>query len=309
MSKEPAQRISGIIPPMFTPLTENFNLDVKGTEKLVNHLIAGGVHGIFILGSTGEASSLSYAVRKDLIARTCEFVADRIPVMVGITDTSFAESVTLAKVAESSGATAVVAAPPFYFNLSQQELLEYYIDLADNVPLPLLLYNMPSLTKVYIELETVIALSAHPKIIGLKDSSADMVYFQSLIYATKSENFALLVGPEEITAEAILMGGHGGVNGGANLFPRLYVKMYEAAVQNDLKQIRYLQTQIMEVGFMLYRLGNYGSSYLKGIKGAAQVLGICEKYVAPPFKPFLEREMAKVAENLKVINRHLEEIL
>lgn len=117
------------------------------------------------------------------------------------------------------GADALVAAPPYYFAPGQAELIQYYNDLANQLPLPLFLYNMPSHVKVMIEPETVLALSENPNIIGLKDSSANGVYFQKLIYLLRNKpEFTLLCGPEEMTAEVILMGGHGGVNGGANLF-------------------------------------------------------------------------------------------
>ena len=81
--------LRGIIPPVITPLLDNNTLDVKGLEKMVEHLISGGVHGLFILGTTGEAPSLSYKLRKEFIKKTCELVNHRVPVMVGITDTSF----------------------------------------------------------------------------------------------------------------------------------------------------------------------------------------------------------------------------
>ncbi|MEY4431965.1 MAG: hypothetical protein RLZZ44_95, partial [Bacteroidota bacterium] len=168
------QVVRGIIPPMVTPLlSDNVSLDSNGVKQLVEHLIAGRVHGIFILGTTGESTSLSYATRKQLIVETCKIVNNRIPVFVGITDTSIEESVQLADVAKSSGAAAVVAAPPYYYGLGQEELFQYYWKLADQLSLPLFLYNMPSHTKINIDVKTVVRLSEHSNIIGLKDSSAN----------------------------------------------------------------------------------------------------------------------------------------
>ena len=116
---------------------------------------------------------------------------------------------------------AVVAAAPYYFAPSQQELIEYYTALADALPLPLFLYNMPSHVKVFLEPATVKTLAEHPNIVGLKDSSANMTYFQTLLYHLGDrEDFALYVGPEELTGESVVMGADGGVNGGANIFPR-----------------------------------------------------------------------------------------
>ena len=115
-------RLKGLIPPMVTPLIDNNTLDRDGTVRLVEHMIAGGVHGIFILGTTGEAQSLAYHLRYELTELVCSAVAGRVPVLVGVTDTSLEESLRLAHKAAECGAAAVVAAPPYYFAPSQTEL-------------------------------------------------------------------------------------------------------------------------------------------------------------------------------------------
>lgn len=305
------QVIKGIIPPMVTPLlSDNVSLDINGVKKLVEHLIAGGVHGIFILGTTGESTSLSYATRRQLIIETCTVVNNRVPVFVGITDTAIEESVQLADVSKASGAAAVVAAPPYYYGLGQEELFKYYWKLADQLSLPLFLYNMPSHTKINIDAKTVVRLSEHDNIIGLKDSSANAVYFQSLIHLLKSKSqFSLLVGPEEITAEIVLMGGYGGVNGGANMFPKLYVELYNAALARDFDRIAVLQHLVMEISTKIYTLGSYGSSYLKGVKGALSALGIIESNLAMPFNAFEEKEMLQVITNVKSIQESIQKVV
>lgn len=300
---------SGIIPPMVTPLlTDNLTLDLEGVKHLVEHLVLGGVHGIFILGTTGESTSLSYSTREKLIVESCKAVNGKVPVFVGITDTSIEESIHLAKIAEKEGAAAVVATPPYYYGLGQEELFKYYWGLADQVSLPLFLYNMPSHTKINIDVKTVVRLAEHPNIIGLKDSSANAVYFQSLCYLLKT-NFTLLVGPEEITAQTVMTGGHGGVNGGANLFPKLYVALYNAAVARDFVRIEELQNLVMEISTKIYTVGSYGSSYLKGLKGALSALGIVKGNIAPPFTSFDEKEMTKVIDNIKEIEIKVGKVL
>lgn len=301
--------LNGIIPPMLTPLQSNLDLDPKGVKNLIKRMMDGGVHGLFILGTTGESTGLSYRTRHDLIKQACEYVNRRVPLLVGITDTSCEESLKLAMLAYELGADAVVAAPPYYYPLGQEELFEYYSDLADNSKLPLFLYNMPSTTKIDINVDTVVRLSKHPNIIGLKDSSANTVYFQALRHAINREDFSLFVGPEEILAETVLLGGNGGVNGGANLFPKLYVQMYEAAMTKDHLRIEVLQNYIMKITTLLYKVGKYNSSYLKGLKGAASVLGICNATMAPPLKPFLSKEMLQISKNLRLIESDLNQIL
>lgn len=303
--------VEGIIPPLVTPLlSDNLSLDLVGINNLIEHVIAGGVHGVFVLGTTGESTSLSYRTREQLINVSCNIVNGRIPVFVGITDTSIEESLQLASIAKKAGASYVVAAPPYYYGLGQEELYKYYWRLADSLPLPLFLYNMPSHTKINIDVKTVVRLSEHPNIVGLKDSSANTVYFQSLCYLLKSKpNFSLIVGPEEITAETILMGGNGGVNGGANMFPKLYVALYNAAISKDLARIETLQSLVLDITTSIYTLGSYGSSYLKGLKGALATLGIIQLHIAPPFSCFDKKEMKEVVKNIKRIKIKLTEFL
>lgn len=292
--------IQGIIPPMITPLSDMNSLDIPGLEKLIEHILSGGVQGLFILGTTGEAQSLSYELRHELIERVCRQVNQRVPVLVGISDTSLVESMHLAGKAYAEGASAVVSAPPYYYAPAQQELVDFYQGLAEALPLPLFLYNMPSHVKVKIDPATLKTIAEHPNVIGLKDSSADMVYFHSLIQVMKDKpDFSLLVGPEELTAEAVLLGADGGVNGGANMFPSLYVNMYRAAKSRDLDSVTELQQQIMYISNSIYKIGKYGSSYLKGVKCSCSLLGLCNDYMALPFQRFNAPERKRVQQILE----------
>lgn len=303
-------KLKGIIPPMVTPLIEDNRLDHDGTIRLTEHLIAGGVHALFLLGTTGEAQSLTYGLRYEFVDLVCRQTAGRLPVLVGITDTCMDESIRLARHAAESGAAGVVAAAPYYYAPSQQELVEYYTALADAVPLPLYLYNMPSHVKVFLEPNTVRQLAGHGNIAGIKDSSANMNYFQTLLYQLrKNEDFALYVGPEELTGECVLMGGDGGINGGANMFPSLYVAMYEAAQSEDVKRVRQLQKIIMQISTSFYNVGKYGSSYLKGVKCALSLLGICDDHIAYPYRKFLPGERDKIRIALDAITPIISESL
>ncbi len=292
--------LRGIIPPMVTPLKSRDQLDVAGLERLVEHILGGGVHGVFILGTTGEAPSLSHRLRCELIERTCEQVAGRIPVLVGITDTSFIESVNVAYRAKAAGADAVVLAPPYYFPAGQPELLEYLEHIAAELPLPLFLYNMPSMTKLMFEPETVRAAADLPGVVGLKDSSANMIYFHQLQTLLRDrQDFSLLIGPEQLLAETILMGGHGGVCGGANIAPSLYVDLYRAATEKDLAAVEYLHREVMQINETIYSVGKYMSSYLKGIKCALWYMDICDDFMAEPFHRFRTEERAIIEGHLK----------
>ena len=291
--------LSGIIPPLVTPLRARDELDVPGLERLLERVLDGGVQGVFLLGTTGEGPSLSYRLRRELIDRASRQVKGRVPVLVGITDTAFEESVNLARHAAEAGAAALVAAPPYYLPEGQPELLEYLDHLLPELPLPLFLYNMPALTKVSFELDTLRRVMEQPRIVGLKDSSGNMIYFHRAVGLLKARpDWTLLIGPEELLADAVLAGGHGGVSGGANLFPRLYVRLYEAARAGDVDRVRELHALVLRVSGSLYSVGRHSSSVIKGLKCALACLGVCDDFMAEPFHRFRAQEHARVQQQL-----------
>lgn len=295
--------LRGIVPPLVTPLLDNNTLDVDGLERLIEHVIAGGVHGIFILGTTGEAQSLSFNLRCEMIQQTANILKNRVPLLVGITDTSLSDSVKLADLAAECGAFAVVSAPPYYFATGQDELAEFYEQLIPQLKLPIYLYNMPSHTKVSFAPATVSRIAKNPKVLGFKDSSANGTYFQSVMYEMRNRpDFSIFVGPEEMMAEVVLMGAHGGVNGGANMFPKLYVDLYNAAVAIDIDKVRKLHAKVMQISSTIYTVGCYGSSYLKGVKTGLSVLGICNDFLAAPFNKFDEDHREKIRSAIENLN-------
>ena len=291
---------------MITPLRGRDELDVAGLERLIERIIGGGVSGLFILGTTGEGPSLGYRLRRELIQRACRQVDHRVPVLVGITDTAFVESVNVARAAAEFGADALVVAPPYYLPEAQPELQEYLDHLVPELPLPLYLYNMPALTKVHFELETVRRAMDESRIIGLKDSSGDLNYFKQAAELIKRRpDWSLLIGPEEKLFDSLQLGGHGGVSGGANLFPKLYVKVVEAHRTGDLARAQQLQKQIQRVSDSFYRIGKYSSSIIKGIKCALACLGVCDDFMAEPFRRFRADERVLVQRRLAEIEAEI----
>lgn len=302
--------LSGIIPPLVTPLTGRDTLDGTGLERVIEHVLAGGVHGLFILGTTGEGTSLSYRLRRELISATCQQVKRRVPVLVGITDTAFVESVNLAQHSAECGADAVVLAPPYYMPEGQPELREYLEHLLPELPLPLFLYNMPPLTKVPFELETVRWAMDQPRIAGMKDSSGIALYFNRVReLLPRRPDWSLLVGPEELLAESLLLGAHGGVSGGANVFPGLYVELCAAARRGDLERTRDLHQCVMQVSERLYHVGHHASAVIKGIKCALFCRGICGDFMAEPFHRFREPERKQIQLAVADLDKAIDRVL
>ncbi|MEP3480717.1 MAG: dihydrodipicolinate synthase family protein [Fuerstiella sp.] len=287
--------ISGIVPPLVTPLAARDQLDLPGLERLLNHVIDGGVSGIFILGTTGEAPSLSYRLRRQMISQTTKIVGQRVPVLAGITDTAFVETVELAKHAADAGADAAVLTTPYYFPAGQTELTTYIRNIVPQIPLPLMLYNMPGLTKVWFDIETLHQLSDIQSIVGVKDSSGDLDYFKRLCeLKSQRSDWSILIGPESKLAEAIAVGGDGGVNGAANFLPELFVHWYSALSTGNHTNAAIYQQQVHQLQ-AIYDVGKYASRHIKATKSALSILKICSDLPADPFHAFLEPERAQVA--------------
>jgi len=296
--------LRGIIPPLVTPLAGEDRLDRNALARLLEHLIAGGVSGVFALGTNGEAPSLGPKLQRQVLEETCRAVDGRLPVLAGITGVSLQESLHLAEHAAQCGAQAVVAAPPFYYPLGQEDLLAYYRQLADRLPLPLLLYDIPSHAGNRFEVATVAQLMPHPNIIGIKDSTGDMIHFHRLCRLVETQpEFNLLVGPEEMLPDVVLAGAHGGVCGGANALPSLYVQLYRAAEQGDLVEVRRLHNLVLRFAGGMVSLSGKPTAFLCGLKAALAALELCGPVCAPPLQSLTTEQMQSAAQLVREVEQ------
>ncbi|WP_254512329.1 dihydrodipicolinate synthase family protein [Anatilimnocola floriformis] len=276
------QPLRGIVPPVVTPLTGRDRLDRDALAHLVERMIDGGVAGLFVLGTTGEAPALDYRLRYELVEAAAELIAGRVPLLVGVTDPSLTESLDLARHSSECGAAAIVAAPPYYFPLQQRDLVRYFTLLADESPLPVFLYNMPACVKIDISLETIATCTRHANICGVKDSGGNLDYFKQLLTLREQRrDWTFLIGPEHLLAESVLLGGDGGVNGGANLHPCLFVDWFAAAVARDLPRIAALREQVQLLG-QIYRQADEFMAVVRGLKCALSIAGLCSDQLCEP---------------------------
>ena len=302
--------LKGIVPPMITPLKRKGNgietqIDEESTSKIVEYFIEAGVVGVFILGTSGEFASLKPSMRIEFIQICCRIVDGRIPVLVGITDCSLDVTIELAQEAKAAGAAACVLSTPFYFPLTQFELKRYVEHVTEQIELPVLLYNIPSLTKVWFEIDTVkeLCLKYPTQIIGMKDSSGDLTgnldYFEKLCCEIKRERpeFSIFVGPDNLLADAIKMGGDGGVNSGSNVEPNLFVKIAKVTTTDEEAsetQIENLMARVKELT-TIYQVGAPGFCYLIAIKTALSIRGLLnEDVMLPPLSSFDVNQRQKV---------------
>jgi 4-hydroxy-tetrahydrodipicolinate synthase len=224
-------QIGGFVPPLVTPLTSGGDIDVPALAQLADRLVRAGVHAIFALGTSAEFSLLTSDQHKCVVDTTLEAVAGRIPVLVGVSDTVPARVKKRLAWAQTAGAAAGVVCPPYYFPFSQAEIRSFILEVLGAADLPIMLYNIPSLAQNQLEVELVTELAGCARIIGIKDSSGDFIYFQHLLRGTRSvrAGFSVMQGRECLSAASLLMGADGLVPGLGNLVPELCVSLLEAA--------------------------------------------------------------------------------
>ncbi|MBV9227277.1 MAG: dihydrodipicolinate synthase family protein [Acidobacteriaceae bacterium] len=292
--------LQGVVPPLVTPLTEDSALDRDGLRSVVNHVLAGDVQGLFLLGSTGEFCSLSTDTRRAVIDEGCTAVAGRVPVVINVSDTCLEESIQLAQYAARAGAAAVAICPPYYYSATQLDLVRYASKFAARVEIPVLLYNIPQHAHVEFAPETIIRLAEVFNIVGIKNSNGSLDYLAA-VKCVKSHrpSFSLLVGNEEIMLSALDGGADGSVCGGANLFPHLYVKLYKAAADGCRLQAEALQALVVRVAEAIYTIGPAPTAYLRGLKNALAHLGICGSTLAEPLGSFAPEEQEELCSRLR----------
>jgi len=291
------ERIEGIIVPMVTPLRADLGVDHDALERLVESLIAGGCSALFPLGTTGGGPFLSAARQMEVNRAVCRFAAGRLPVLTGVSAAAPEDSVALGRAAREAGSAALVAAPPCYLPLSDGETAAFYAMLAEETGMPVFVYNMPGMTKVYLKPSLLMKLAEIPGVAGYKDSSNNMNDLHDVLLMLRNRaGFPIFVGPDTLTAETVILGGAGGVNAGANLFPEIFVKCRRAAKAGDLAEMTRRQRQI-DLLQQLYRIYPGAHAVAMGLKTGLKLRGICGNSVLAPLlppDPALEEKVAAV---------------
>jgi 4-hydroxy-tetrahydrodipicolinate synthase len=179
--------------------------------------------------------------------------------------------------------------------------LQYFRQLAGESPLPLFLYNAPHNTHLWLETGTVIQAAVEPNIVGLKDSGLNMGYFHAVREGVRGmADFSLLVGPDDLLAEAVLLGAHGGMAGGSNVWPRLFVALYEAAAAHDVGRVSALHQQAVQFDNAVY--GDNAANPLCGLKCALSLMGICSTDLTPPLRAYSSKERDRVQQYLRGVD-------
>ena len=294
---------SGVIVPMITPFTNNGEIDFGAVEKIINNFIQNGVYP-FILGTTGESTSISNKNKLAFANFVCNKFSDKTKVYVGIASNVITTSIENANVFLKMGASAVVSHLPTYYPLKPYHMLNYFSELADSINGPLIIYNITATTHMSIPLEVIEKLSYKKNIVGLKDSERDEERMHKAIEMWKDRNdFSHFIGWGTKCAEGLRKGSDGIVPSTGNYSPKIYADLYTAILNGDNTKADLFQEQADEIS-LVYQKDRILSESLPALKVMMENIGLCKSNVLPPFLKLKSDEEKIILKKLHDINNN-----
>ena len=284
----------GIIVPIVTPIDDEERVDEPAMRRVVRHVLDGGVHGIMAMGTTGESTSLTEEEWKRGIKIILDEVGGRVPVLGGVLAPGTGLAIRRLHEAERLNVAGVVASLPFYFKLTDGEIVDHYRALAQASSIPLYAYNI-GLTKMEFGAEVVSELVPLDAFVGLKDSTSNFTVFQKLVARFASDSFCMFQGNETMLSHSLFIGGSGGVNGLANLVPGLCVAIFNACKSRQYEEAYRLQRKLT----LLQDIGRLTPTSLVGQKYALSLLGLCSERVTKPLRPLTREHRAFIKAKLQ----------
>ena len=301
----------GIFCPMVTPLNHDERIDPASLRRLIDFLIDGGVHGIWVMGTTGEFPLLLETERARAVALTVEYVAGRVPVIANVGDNSTALALRHARHAVEAGVDALACTPPHYYLHSMDEVMTHYRTLKLEFPeQPLFIYNIPQMVKVRMTLEATLQLAREGTASGIKDSQNDLQWFRSLSAAIQQEGreseFRLFLGTRTLIDVGVVAGAHGAIPANGNVVPRACVMAYESAVAGDWAGARAAQALATRYDDLaeVARGGSANAATLSSLKHVLRAWGIIDDpTVARPSRSLTSDEVAELNRRLQSLPR------
>ncbi len=273
--------LHGIIPPVVTPFHADESLDLPRLISHIDDQLAAGVHGIFVLGTTGEFYAMSEAEKQAVTAAAVAHVGTRAKVYVGTGAETTGEVVRLSKMAAKEGAAGVSVITPYFIKPTQAELTDHFRRVADAAGVPVILYNNPATCAgLSIEPDTVAKLAEHPQIVGIKDSSGDLQNTIELVKRAQSERFSVLLGRDTLILAGLVFGTRGAIPATCNIAPRLCVGIYESFMGGDMLAARAFQDMLSPVRLAL-SLGTGNGAVKEALALIGQSCGPNRRPISP----------------------------
>ncbi len=297
MMDQQNRKYQGVVVPMVSPVNSDLTIDSDAVCRILDSFIGAGVSP-FLLGTNGEAVSMSDSQKSMLVEVTVSHVNRKTTVFAGISGNCMEESIKNARLYAQIGVDAVVAHLPFYFPLSAKQMLHYFEKLADNIPCPLIIYNNPITVRQSIPLKVIEQLSHHKNVAGVKDSERGMERLdQSLNLWSRRDDFVYLLGWTIQSAYALLNGSDGIVPSTGNFVPGLYKDLYDAALDQNKTKVFEYQEKANRISDIYLKNRNISQS-IPALKFIMSVAGLCQPYVLPPLSLTDSKEQQAMRERV-----------
>jgi 4-hydroxy-tetrahydrodipicolinate synthase len=292
-------KVRGVFPPVVTPLDAGERLDEAGFERQIERLLEAGVHGLYLLGSSGEWASLSDETRWRTVRAALRIVDGRVPIICCVMDTSTSRVVENARRARDLGVEAVAATPPYYYPpFGNEDIVAFFEQVARLTGVPVFIYNIPSTTKVNVPAGVLAQLADVPGIAGVKESSGNWAQAMELLDAVAGrDEFSVFIGSHVVAGGALLFGASGAIMSLANLDPATCCRLYDAAMKPDIEELRRCQRRLMRLG-QIYRYGRE----VPCLKTALELMGVCASHATHPLLPLSSAGREAVADILRSLD-------
>ncbi len=264
------QKLRGVFTPNLVPLDRRGDINEDELRRYVDWLIAGGVHGLYPNGSTGEFTRFTVEERQRIIQIVCDQANGRVPVLAGAAEANVKETIAACELYHDYGARAVAIVSPFYYKLSPESVYAYFREVALHSPIDVTLYNIPMFASP-IDVLTIRRLAEFERIIGIKDSSGDVAFMCRMIHAVRPHrpDFTFLTGWDVVLMPMLIMGADGGTNATSGVVPELMRKLYDLVVNGRLDEALPLQMRILEVFDAML----YSADFPEGFRAAVELRG------------------------------------
>ncbi|PUA20369.1 dihydrodipicolinate synthase family protein [Glaciimonas sp. PCH181] len=292
-------KLHGIIPPVVTPLTHDYKVDKPSLRRVIRHLLDGGVHGLFLLGSTSEVVFLNAQQRADVMEVAVAEAGGRVPLVAGVIDPTTDRTIEYARQAKELGVDGLVVTSQFYTRTSQAETVDHFSYIKDAVDLPIIAYDIPVCVQLKLARETIRELYDRKIICAVKDSSGDDGNMRMLMRDfAEQPDFAILTGSETMVDYALLGGAHGNVPGLGNVDPAGYVRLYNAAKAGDWETARAEQHRLIALFDIVFQGVPHTSPNASGVGGfktAMHLMGLIEnRHMSRPNRVLPDAAIEKI---------------
>lgn len=289
------EKIKGVGVALITPFN-NYEIDYPALERMIEHVVNGGVDYIVALGSTAETATLSLAERQSVLRFVVERVAGRVPIVAGMGSNNTMALVEQLKTFDLSGVVAILSVVPYYNKPSQEGIYRHYMTVAEASPVPVIVYNVPGRTGVNMTAETTLRLAfASKNIVAVKEASGDIKQMQAIIDG-RPDDFLVLSGDDGITVELIKHGGNGVISVAANAFPERFCHCVHEAMNGNIAQAEELMSEFAEPINLLFREGNP-----TGVKTMTAAMGLTRSEVR---LPLVEGSDALMSDTMQAVKSH-----